>query len=584
MWYKNPNIILNIFYVLIFIFILLLVLIFVIKPKFVITNINIFWIIEIILLQILTIGSQIYKHIFTIDYAKGKLESMLLTPSELKDVKKKLNSYKKLEAELKNASISKQRFDETLKFFESSEEEQARIFTNKIDIKGIVKEGIFWRIYLDDSFNLNMDTFLLYISNDNVKKVLDDIGLEHDMIFVIGSEKEQKNITKVASCKSNLIIAPPLEVLSMLLLFENTEDSRDILIWMFSNCLLTKYLSPYQVNSGVTNESNFFGRVEIIRDIVSKENANYLIVGARQLGKSSIIKALERRYEESSKVDCYSFTMDDANIVAKMATALKLGVDASLDDIVKTISSAKKKSIFLIDEADKFVKNEKENDYKITEVFRKLSQEGKATFVLTGFWTLYFAVTSDYHSPLKNFGELIKLEGLDEESCKALMTEPMKRIGVSYENESIVENVIKLCGKRPNLIAITCNEVLKTLDGKVITQKEIDEVFENSSLEDYLKGWGSMSSSDTENQLDRVIIYLTLETESFRLADVVRMLKERGLELDVNRINSSLDRLVVAYLLQERKKNYSYRVPLFREKLLEDDVEILLDGDLGGLR
>jgi hypothetical protein len=369
----------------------------------------------------------------------------------------------------------------------------------------------------------------------------------------------------------------------MLFLYENIIDSRVVLVFLFSECLLSKYLSPYQVNAGVVNESNFFGRIEIIRDIMMKENLNYLIVGARQLGKSSIIKALERRYEKNNKIDCYSFTMEDDNIVSEMAIALNLSHNVSLEEIVRKIGESKRKSIFLIDEADKFIKNEKNNGYKVTNAFRKLSQEGKATFVLTGFWTLYFSVTSDYHSPLKNFGELIKLEGLEESACRALMVEPMERIGISYENEIIIKSVIDKCGKRPNLIAITCNEVLKKLNGKVITQKIIDEVFENSTLEDYLKGWGSMSNNTKDNQLDRVIIYLTLKKETFRLVDIVAMLKERKVKLNVNRISSSLERLVIGFVLNESKKTYTYRVPLFKEKLLENDIDILLDGDLEGL-
>ena len=427
------------------------------------------------------------------------------------------------------------------------------------------------------SFDLNIDTLLLYFPEAEVKK---EILNEHDKVLVIPNEAYQKKTYRLATDRTNRLIAPTAKRITEFLL---GLESERVMIEIFSKCLLFKDISPYQVNSGVNNESNFFGRLETIRDIITKENANYLIVGARQLGKSSIIKALERRYEESSKVDCYSFTMEDKNIVYAMSLALNINANSTLDEVVATITHAPKKSIFLIDEADRFVKHEKEVDYEVTEAFRKLSQEGKATFVLTGFWTLYFAVTSDYHSPLKNFGELIKLEGLNHDACRDLMIEPMKRIGVSYESESIVENVIEFCGRRPNLIAITCNEVLKKLEGKVITQAKIDEVVENSSLEDYLKGWGSMSENEADNRLDRVIIYLTLEKESFRLADIDAWLKEQGKKIDANRIKSSLERLVVGYILEERKKNYSYRVPLFREKLLEDDIEILLDGDLEGL-
>jgi len=547
--------------------------------------------------------SQILSIKYRIEYATESLGFMMLKPSELKKIKKDLDRYNRLERVLETNNIKQEDFDMTLNFLALSQNEKAHFFAKKINANSVVKEGKFWRIYFNGNFELNsIDNFLLYFTDDISEKIKRDVINIEDKVFVVTQEKEQQTLVKLANDKTNRIIAPQMEELTFLLLVNDYRDSRSILIWILSNSLLLKDVSPYQTSSALHSESNFFGRVEIIRDIITKENANYLIVGARQLGKSSIIKALERRYEGSSKVDCYSFTMEDENIVLAMSRALGMEGEPTLDEVVSAIANAPKKSVFLIDEADRFVKHEKEVDYEITEAFRKLSQEGKATFVLTGFWTLYFAVTSDYHSPLKNFGELIKLEGLDHNACRDLMIEPMKRIGVSYESESIVENVIEFCGRRPNLIAITCNEVLKNLgscieevidengrpckrkvikaESKRITQADIDEVVENSSLEDYLKGWGSMSENEADNRLDRVIIYLTLEKESFRLADIDAWLKEQGKKIDANRIKSSLERLVVGYILQERKKNYSYRVPLFREKLLEDDIEILLDGDL----
>jgi hypothetical protein len=562
-------------------------------------NYEISWMMILVLMfNFLGTVSMYIKQKFNYELLSEELQTLLVNESRLKKIKKELSNTIYWESILVKAGIESERFEKTLKFYEDKEK-NIDCLMQQLNVKNYHKEENFFRVYFNKSFDLNIDTCLLYITNDSVDIVKRDILDIDDKIIVISTEEYQKDIHNLARDRTNRIVAPTQEMLTKLLL-EN--DSEDTLIKIFSECLLFKDLSPYQVNSGVNNESNFFGRVEIIRDIITKENANYLIVGARQLGKSSIIKALERRYEGSSKVDCYSFTMEDENIVLAMSRALGMEGEPTLDEVVSAIANVPKKSIFLIDEADRFVKHEKEIDYEVTEAFRKLSQEGKATFVLTGFWTLYFTVTSDYHSPLKNFGELIKLEGLDHDACRDLMIEPMKCIGVSYESESIVENVIEFCGRRPNLIAITCNEVLKNLgscieessdengrpckrkvikaESKRITQSDIDEVVENSSLEDYLKGWGSMSENEADNRLDRVIIYLTLEKESFRLADIDAWLKEQGKKIDANRIKSSLERLVVGYILQERKKNYSYRVPLFREKLLEDDIDILLDGDL----
>jgi hypothetical protein len=322
-----------------------------------------------------------------------------------------------------------------------------------------------------------------------------------------------------------------------------------------------------------------------LREIISNDNVNYLIVGARQLGKSSILKALERRYEQSEKVACYAFTLDESgDVLSAMADVLGLEDGASLEQIVLAIKAHKKKPIFLIDEADMFVKLEKESGYLITSVFRKLSQEGEATFVMAGFWTLYEHVVLDYHSPLKNFGKLITLAGLDEEACKQLMVEPMKRIGVHYENEKMVEKTIKLCGYRANYIATVCDVLLKDLKTNSIGSSDMEKALNHEAIDKMLKGWGTLSSSKEANRLDRLIVYLTIEKERFRLGDVVEALKEQGLKIDIERVNESLDRLMLGYVIGKLKGNYSFQIPLLKKQLLEDDLEILIDGEVLGLR
>jgi hypothetical protein len=276
-------------------------------------------------------------------------------------------------------------------------------------------------------------------------------------------------------------------------------------------------------------------------------------------------------------VNSYLFTLRDANLLSEMQEALGLDESHDMERIVSYLSKQKKRSVFLIDEADEFIEADANNDYKMTKAFRKLAQDGKATFVITGFWTLYYYVTQDYHAPLKNFGELIKLGGLEDEACRELMIEPMKRVGVSYDDEEIIPKLVQRCGNRANLIAITCHEALKVIEGSVITQADIEEVIRYSTLEDYLKGWQRISRNEEENTLDRAILFLTLKEERFRLSDVLEMLASVGLaSADENKVDESLDRLVIGYFLEKDRGDYSYRVPLFREKLLYEDIETRL--------
>lgn len=161
------------------------------------------------------------------------------------------------------------------------------------------------------------------------------------------------------------------------------------------------------------------------------------------------------------------------------------------------------------------------------------------------------------------------------------MIEPMERIGIHYENREMVKLLIECCGNRANFIAITCHEALKIVKDSLVTQENIEHVLCFSSLEDYLKGWEKISHDDEEeNTLDRAILYLTLKLEKFRLEDVIELLENRGLEIDENKIDKSLERLVIGYFFTKDRGTYSYCVPLFKEKLLYESIDTKLKREI----
>jgi len=524
-----------------------------------------------------------YKNPTVTKLAKEPKALLTLSESQLKEAKQKLETINRLESTLKEAEVSQEQFEKTLEFYESQEEQKAQLFAQHIEAKECKKEGEFYRIKMSEDFRLDaLKSFLLYISDESSSKIEKEVTALNDKVFVLANEEQQNAVAKLAHDKTNRVITPRVEELTELML---SDEPQDKFVKILSNCLLAKDVSPYQLNGDVKSESNFFGRVEILREIISNDEVNYLIVGARQLGKSSILKALERRYAKSAKVVCYSFTLDESGeLLPSMAESLGLEKSATLEQIVLAIKEQEKRPIFLIDEADMFVKHEKERGYLITSVLRKLSQEGEATFVMAGFWTLYEYVTLDYQSPLKNFGKLITLGGLEEEACQQLMVEPMKRIGISYESEQLVEETVKRCGYRANYIATVCDVVLRKLEGSVIEKDAVEDALESEAIDKMLKGWGSLSANREANRLDRLIVYLTLEKESFRLGDVVEGLEKYGLNIDIERVNESLDRLVLGYVLGKHKGNYAYQIPLLKERILEDDLDYLIDGEVNGLK
>ncbi|SFV60717.1 hypothetical protein MNB_SV-12-292 [hydrothermal vent metagenome] len=308
--------------------------------------------------------------------------------------------------------------------------------------------------------------------------------------------------------------------------------------------------------------------------MLSQNNSNYLLVGARQLGKTAILQALERRYANDEKAECFYVTFQaQSNLVKALARVLKMTnpENISLDELVEHISHREKKAIFLLDEMDKIVEEDTKNDHLFTSTFRKLSQEGKASFVLTGFSTLYFAVTLEQNSPLLNFGKIIVLEGLEQEACRELMVEPMKSLGITYESDEVVERLIERCGRRANLLAITCSEIIQSLDEneRVITQNIVDSVVQKIDLDRYkLSTWGRISSNVDLNVLDRLIVYLMIKKESFSLEKIVNELEAIKPTIKIENINQSLKRLVIGYVLVKQEERYQQRIPLLKEKLM----------------
>ena len=454
-----------------------------------------------------------------------------------------------------------------------------KIFCDLMGIEKYEKDGDFYRLTLPRSFNLQIDSFLLYFDNECIEDNIDKIIKLEKKVFVITNRDCQDEIAQQAKEKENRLVAPTLEELNRMLLIPT--DSYKILADIFINCLEFKDVSPYQTRRGVDSQSNFFGREDIIRDIFTKRNTNYFIVGARQLGKSSILKELERRYIQNSEVECYLCNMDslNGNIVLELSSKLGMPKESTIDDIRDRLYENKNRVIFLIDESDEFIELDKNTGYKITSVFKKLSEDGKATFVFAGFWQLYFYVTSDYHSVFKNFGEIIRLEGLEQEACRDLMIKPMARLGISYENNIIINNLIERCGQRANLISIISNAILKNLKGYVITQNDIDYAVEHSYLEENFRDWYVMDKKG-HNVLHRVIVYITINKKSFRLKDVMEILQKYNIRIDSYTVRDALERLVLGFILKRYRGNYSYRVPLFIEQLLDEDIELLLGTDI----
>ncbi len=204
-------------------------------------------------------------------------------------------------------------------------------------------------------------------------------------------------------------------------------------------------------------------------------------------------------------------------------------------------------------------------------------------FVLAGFWELYRASSLDYQSPVKNFGETLSIGGLEQEACKALMTQPMAALNINYESETLKNRIIEKVGGRANLIAIICNEIIRTINvqSRIIRFQDINQALESNHLRSSLGGWGTLAGDDKQaNRLDRIIVYSTIGIESFTVNELMQILDQYNCPYTTQQLQESLARLSLAFIIGRKKNQYHYFIPLFKTMISSEEPETFLNREI----
>jgi hypothetical protein len=370
-------------------------------------------------------------------------------------------------------------------------------------------------------------------------------------------------------------------------------EPAQVLLRLLAAQLQVTRISPYQTRGGVTREDVFFGRERLLARVLNREPANYLVVGGRQLGKSSLLKAVQRRLQEHPSIACHYLSLRDHRLTPRLATQFGLPVETPLEAIIEHLQSQSqgRRLYLLIDEADLFFRDEARNGYPQLSALRGLSEEGRCWFMLAGFWDLYAAALLDYQSPLRNFGDILAIGGLEPSACQALATEPLRRLRVGYANDALAERLIEASGRRANLVAILCQECLQALgpDERVIEERHLRQALESQPVQDALVGWGRLSTDEQACRLDRIAVYHTAQQGHTSLTALDALVQAHGATGQAQALRRSLARLQLAYVLRRDETHgvhdarYVFTIPLLQRQFEPQETELLLRQELESL-
>jgi hypothetical protein len=163
-------------------------------------------------------------------------------------------------------------------------------------------------------------------------------GLGEQVCLAIGATPAQRAaLSKRCRSPETWWVGPDDAELSALLL---APEPLDALSRLIARYVKVARVSPYQTSSGVRREGGFFGRAQVLSHIQHRAPTNYLLVGGRQLGKSSLLLALERRYASDPVVDCRYCSVGFDPIAAALGRALGLPADGDLQTALRALAPA----------------------------------------------------------------------------------------------------------------------------------------------------------------------------------------------------------------------------------------------------
>jgi hypothetical protein len=527
-----------------------------------------------------------YRHPLVVRLSAEPAALLHLPVEQLPEARRRLTQTGRLNKIMSEAEVTDKTMDRALSFAGETAARKADWLASRLGTTRREVETGLWEMRLPANFPLNMEYCLLFFpehgmqANDVLEKLkpLPQTRLQATLIIGPDSEYQRKLQAKTGD-RTNKLVAPLGQQLTDLLLSHEPEM---VLAKIFAEQLTMSQISPYQIGGGVNRESIFFGRQEIITHIMNRDPANYLVVSGRQLGKSSLLKALHRRYADLPEITCHYLSLANEVLVPRLAASLGLPGETGLDGISRHMAGKGRRFVFLIDEADLFIKHEKENGYRILNLLRQLSEEGRCSFILAGFWHLYVHAVLDNLSPLKNFAEIIQIGALEPEACRQLVTIPMQSMGLRYEKPALIDQLLAATGRRANLLAIACYQIIEKLqaDQRVIGQRDVEQALNRDKIINALKGWDAMTDDEQACRLDRIIVWSTVAMERFSFAELMALLDKHGVKDETRKIEQSLARLELGFVLCEEGGMYSYRVPLFRKMILVDSPQAKLQNEV----
>nr|MCW1966746.1 AAA family ATPase [Anaerolineae bacterium] len=349
-------------------------------------------------------------------------------------------------------------------------------------------------------------------------------------------------------------------------------------------------ISPFKPKSAVA-ESMFLGREQETRQVVSGiEQGSYAIIGNRRIGKTSLLRNIERQLGAKAQqilpiyIDAQAAkdTADIIRILKRGDIVLRDNSLAAVEEAFYAQKQTGRLPVMLIDEADALFIADRHTGEQLGQRFRAWSQAGLCRFVFCGSGGLA-RLMADPESGFFNFAQQLTLGYLTPEHARELLRRPLEHLGVDLvEANTLLSKVVELTSGHPSIVQLTGKYLVdetinKRLDRRVVPD-DIDDLYHNSEFaKAYLET--VLGEIRLRQYALEYAIVLVAPDEQFDYRGLQNALQQAGIAVEGEAVLKALDNLVMFSLLSKQGRVYQFVPTAFRRILNEhNEVDVILNG------
>ena len=229
----------------------------------------------------------------------------------------------------------------------------------------------------------------------------------------------------------------------------------------------------------------FFGRKREISTLVSSPD-NFVVVGARRIGKTSLLIELERQLQsngyrtfradvqdcrdERALVNRILETLDRAKYASLMRRK-EIISDSVLGPALRSISG-RGDAVLLIDELGNVVKNMPDEAWKVLGTIRNVAQSGGLKVVVTASQDFLLRQQQSYTGPWVNFARTMRLGAFSRDDIEDLLIRPLRIWSQVPNPGALLDIVMSAVGSNPYLLVNFCYRLFE----EVVCEKATDVI------------------------------------------------------------------------------------------------------------